>query len=68
MWSTLDDKGVSRRMQSMVNLRCNMLLMSLTKLESVTWVAMDAEVENAGVAPLADVKITFVIGRFDECG
>jgi len=33
------------------------VLMSLAKLESLTWIAMDAEVEQAAVAPMADVKI-----------
>lgn len=33
------------------------VLASLAKLESITWVAADAEVENAAVAPLAELKI-----------
>jgi len=33
------------------------LLKSLAKLETINWIAADAEVENAAVAPLADVKI-----------
>jgi len=33
------------------------VLISLAKLESITWVAADAEVENAAIAPLAELKI-----------
>ncbi len=33
------------------------VLASLAKLESITWVAADAEVENAAVAPLTELKI-----------
>jgi len=33
------------------------VLVSLAKLESITWVSADAEVENAAVAPLAELKI-----------
>jgi len=33
------------------------VLASLAKLESITWVTADAEVENAAVAPLAELKI-----------
>jgi len=33
------------------------VLASLAKLESITWVDADAEVENAAVAPLTELKI-----------
>lgn len=33
------------------------VLASLAKLESITWVAADAEVENAAIAPLSELKI-----------
>ncbi|MDX8400988.1 MAG: class I tRNA ligase family protein, partial [Gallionellaceae bacterium] len=33
------------------------VLASLAKLESITWIAADAEVENAAIAPLAELKI-----------
>ncbi|MDQ6954326.1 MAG: valine--tRNA ligase [Mariprofundaceae bacterium] len=33
------------------------VLMSLAKLESLTWLPADAEVEKAAVAPLADAKV-----------
>jgi len=33
------------------------VLASLAKLESITWVAADAEIENAAIAPLAELKI-----------
>ena len=33
------------------------VLTSLAKLESITWVAADAEVENAAIAPLTELKI-----------
>jgi len=33
------------------------VLSSLAKLESITWIDADAEVENAAVAPLAELKV-----------